>query len=178
VTTMSADVHKYGYCTKGASTVIHRDDKHLKKYQLFIYDKWPGGLYASFAMAGARPAAPIAAAWAVMRFLGEEGYLNLARQVRDTTKKLREGIAAIDGLQVWGNPVMSVMSFGSKKHDVMAIGDVMDDQGWHLDRQHGPDALHFMVSPEHAEVADAFLENLREATASHGESRGKGARYS
>jgi glutamate/tyrosine decarboxylase-like PLP-dependent enzyme len=178
VTTMSADVHKYGYCTKGASTVIHRDDKHLKKYQLFVYDKWPGGLYASFAMAGARPAAPIAAAWAVMRFLGEEGYLKLARRVRDTTRKLRQGIAAIDGLVVWGDPVMSVMSFGSEKHDIMAIGDVMDDRGWHLDRQHGPDALHFMVSPEHAEVADAFLADLGDAVAHHGESRGKGARYS
>jgi len=178
VTTMSADVHKYGYCTKGASTVIHRDDAHLKKYQLFFYDRWPGGIYASFAMAGARPAAPIAAAWAVMRFLGEEGYLKLARRVRDTTRKLREGIAAIDGLQVWGEPVMSVMSFGSEKHDVMANGDVMDDRGWHLDRQHAPDALHFMVSPEHAEVADAFLADLREAVAAHGESRGKDARYS
>jgi len=178
VTTMSADVHKYGYCTKGASTVIHRDDAHLKKYQLFFYDRWPGGIYASFAMAGARPAAPIAAAWAVMRFLGEEGYLKLARRVRDTTRKLREGIAAIDGLQVWGKPVMSVMSFGSETHDIMAIGDVMDDRGWHLDRQHGPDALHFMVSPEHAEVADAFLADLREAAATHGESRGKDARYS
>lgn len=178
VTTMSADVHKYGYCTKGASTVIHRDDSHLKKYQLFFYDRWPGGIYASFAMAGARPAAPIAAAWAVMRFLGEEGYLKLARRVRDTARKLREGIDAIDGLHVWGEPVMSVMSFGSEKHDVMAIGDVMDDRGWHLDRQHGPDALHFMVSPEHAEVADAFLEDLGDAVAHHGESRGKDARYS
>jgi len=178
VTTLSADVHKYGYCTKGASTVIHRDAAHLKKYQLFFYDRWPGGLYASFAMAGARPAAPIAAAWAVMRFLGEDGYRELARRVRDTTRKLRDGIAAIDGLQVWGEPVMSVMSFGSTTHDIMAIGDVMDDHGWHLDRQHGPDALHFMVSPEHEPVADAFLADLREAVATHGESRGKDARYS
>lgn len=178
VTTLSADVHKYGYCTKGASTVIHRDETHLKKHQLFVYDKWPGGLYASFAMAGARPAAPIAAAWAVLRFLGEEGYLALARRVRDTTRKLREGIEALPGLRVWGDPVMSVFSFGSEGDDIMAIGDVMDDRGWHLDRQHGPDALHLMVSPEHAHVADAFLADLAEAVARHGESRGKDARYS
>ncbi len=178
VTTMSADVHKYGYCTKGASTVIHRDDALLKKHQLFVYDKWPGGLYASFAMAGARPAAPIAAAWAIMRFLGEDGYLKLAGRVRDTTRKLQEGIAALPGLHVWGQPAMSVFSFGSDTHDIMAIGDVMDERGWHLDRQHGPDALHLMVSPEHAEVADAFLSDLRHAVENHGESQGKDARYS
>lgn len=178
VTTMSADVHKYGYCTKGASVVLHRDDRHLKKHQLFVYDRWPGGLYASFAMAGARPAAPIGAAWAIMRFLGEDGYLKLARRVRDTTRRLQEGIEAIPGLRVWAEPAISVFAFGSDRYDIMAIGDVMDARGWHLDRQHGPDALHLMVSPEHARVVDPFLADLRDAVETHGASQGKEARYS
>jgi glutamate/tyrosine decarboxylase-like PLP-dependent enzyme len=180
VTTMSADVHKYGYCVKGASVVLHRDEQHLKKHQLFVYDRWPGGLYASFAMAGARPALPIAAAWAIMNHLGEEGYVRLARKVRDTSHKLQEGIAAIPGLRVIGEPVMGVFAFGSDAgaQDVFAIGDVMDEKGWHLDRQKGPDALHLMLSPAHAEVADAFLADLRDAAAHHGESKGKEARYS
>ena len=178
VTTLSADVHKYGYCTKGASVILHRSDETLKKHQLFFYDRWPGGAYASFAMAGARPAAPIAAAWAIMNHLGEDGYLRLARAVRDTTQKLRRGIDAIPGLAVLADPVMSVFAFGSDTLDVFAIGDVMDEKGWHLDRQRGPDALHLMVSPEHAKVADRFLEDLRFAAAHHGASRGREARYS
>jgi sphinganine-1-phosphate aldolase len=178
VTTMSADVHKYGYCTKGASVIVHRDRSHLHRYQLFVYDRWPGGLYGSFAMAGARPAAPIAASWAVMQFLGEEGYAKLAGVLRDTTRKVRAGIEAIPELRVWGDPVMSVMAFGSDSIDIAAVGDVMDDRGWHLDRQTGPDALHLMVSPAHAGVADAFLADLREAVAHPGESRGREARYS
>ena len=178
VTTMSADVHKYGYCVKGASVVLHRDERHLKKHQLFVYDRWPGGLYASFAMAGARPALPIAAAWAIMNHLGEEGYVRLARKVRDTSRKLQDGIAAIPGLRVIGRPVMGVFAFGSEDLDVFAIGDVMDERGWHLDRQQGPDALHLMLSPAHAEVADEFLSDLRDAVAHHGESKGREARYS
>jgi glutamate/tyrosine decarboxylase-like PLP-dependent enzyme len=178
VATISADVHKYGYCTKGASVITHRSKAHLHQYQLFVYDQWPGGLYGSFAMAGARPAAPIAAAWAIMNFLGREGYVGLARKIRDTTRKLREGIGAIPELQVWANPVMSVLSFGSDQIDIAAVGDVMDARGWHLDRQQGPDALHLMVSPEHAKVVDQFLDDLREAVAHHGESKGVEARYS
>ncbi len=178
VTTMSADVHKYGYCTKGASVIAHRDKANLHKYQLFIYDRWPGGLYGSFAMAGARPAAPIAASWGVMNFLGEEGYVRLAAQIRDTTRQLREGIESIPELKIWGDPVMSVFSFGSEQIDVAAVGDVMDERGWHLDRQTGPDALHLMVSPAHAKIADAFLEDLRYAVAHRGESKGVDARYS
>ncbi len=178
VTTMSADVHKYGYCTKGASVVLHRDREHLKKYQLFVYTDWPGGLYGSFAMAGARPAAPIAAAWAIMSHLGRDGYTKLARAVRDTTRKLQDGIRAIPELHLWGEPVMSVFSFGSEKVDIAAVGDVMDEKGWCLDRQTGPDALHMMVSPAHAKIADAFLADLGEAVAHHGASKGVEARYS
>jgi glutamate/tyrosine decarboxylase-like PLP-dependent enzyme len=178
VSTISADVHKYGYCTKGASVIAHRTRESLHEYQLFKYDRWPGGGYASFAMAGARPAAPIGAAWAVMTYLGEEGYVRLARIVRDTTRKLIDGVNAIDGLCVWGEPQMSLFAFGSEELDVFAIGDVMDERGWCLDRQKGPDALHLMLSPEHARVADDFLRDLREAVAKHGPSQNKEARYS
>jgi len=178
VMTISADVHKYGYCTKGASVITHREKAHLHQHQLFVYDAWPGGMYGSFAMAGARPAAPIAAAWSIMTFLGREGYQNLARVIRDTTDKLRAGIDAIPELTVWADPVMSVFSFGSEKIDIMAVGDFMDERGWHLDRQNGPDALHMMVSPGHAKVVDAFLDDLRHAVLNHGTSKGVEARYS
>jgi len=178
VTTISADVHKYGYCTKGASVIAHRERRTLHEYQLFKYDRWPGGLYASFAMAGARPAAPIGAAWAVMNYLGEEGYLRLGRVLRDTTQRLREGVAAIPGLEVWAEPDMTLFAFGSRELDIFAVGDVMDECGWCLDRQMGPDALHLMVSPEHAKIVDAFLEDLRHAAKHHGKSKGRAARYS
>jgi len=178
VSTMSADVHKYGYCIKGASVILHRDKAHLHQHQLFLFDRWPGGTYGSFAMAGARPSAPIAAAWAVLHGLGREGYLRLAREVRDTTRKLRQGIDAIPGLRVIGDPAMSVLAFGSDAFDVFAVGDAMDAKGWHLDRQKGPSALHIMVSPEHAKIADRFLTDLREAARAPGQSKGGEARYS
>ncbi|HEY5011969.1 MAG TPA: aminotransferase class V-fold PLP-dependent enzyme, partial [Acidimicrobiia bacterium] len=65
VTEISADVHKYGYCPKGASVIVHRDPDWFA-HQVFLYDDWPSGLYGSPAMAGARPAAPIATAWAAI----------------------------------------------------------------------------------------------------------------
>jgi glutamate/tyrosine decarboxylase-like PLP-dependent enzyme len=177
VTTISADVHKYGYATKGASVIAHRDRATLA-HQAFVYDRWPGGLYGSPALAGARPAAPIAAAWAVLQYLGEDGYLRLAERVRDTTRRLREGITAIPELHLWGEPPASLLSFGSERVDIMAVGDVMDDRGWHLDRQTDPDALHLMVSPEHHRVVDHLLADLREAVAHHGQRRDLQARYS
>ena len=66
-------MHKYGYVPKGASVVLHRDADWFG-HQVFLYDHWPSGIYGSPAIAGARPAAPIAAAWAAMRYLGIDGY--------------------------------------------------------------------------------------------------------
>lgn len=179
VTTMSSDVHKYGYALKGASVVLHRDGEHLKRYQRFLYDRWPGGLYLSFAMAGARPAAPIAAAWAILNYLGEEGYLALTRRLTLAVDRFRSGIDAIPQLRVVGEPVMSVFAFTADGVDPFAVGDAMDARGWALDRQRGPDALHLMLSPKHLEVVDAFLADLRESVSSPAAAKGpREARYS
>jgi len=174
VTSISADVHKYGWCFKGASVLLHRS-KDLLRHQYFLYDAWPGGLYGSATTAGTRPAAPIAAAWATIHHLGRAGYLRLAAAVREATRRFRSGIEAIDGLQITGDPVMSVMEISSPVHDLAAVGDVMDDRGWKLDRQQG--GLHLMLSPGHVAVADEFLADLADAVAEHGPSRGVAARY-
>lgn len=174
VTSISADVHKYGYAVKGASTVLYRSPGALK-YQMFLVDDWVGGIYGSMTTAGTRPAGPIAAAWAVIRHLGVEGYLRLTEVVRDTTRALREGVEAIDGLHLLGDPDASTFAFGSDRFDISAVCDVMDAKGWHVDRQ--PASLHLIVMPQHARVAHQFLADLAEAVASHGESLGKEARY-
>lgn len=174
VTSLSADVHKYGYTFKGASVLLHRS-RDLLQHQFFLFDDWPGGLYGSATTAGTRPAAPIAGAWAAIRYLGEAGYLRLAEVVRDTTRRFQDGIAALPGLAVTGDPDLSVFEFSSSTDDIGAIGDVMDDRGWKLDRQQG--GLHVMVSPGHAAVADRFLADLADAVAHHGAARGTDAVY-
>jgi sphinganine-1-phosphate aldolase len=174
VTSLSADIHKYGWCFKGVSVLLHADPE-MVRHQYFLYDAWPGGIYGSATTAGTRPAAPIAAAWATINHLGAEGYLRLAGEVREATVRFRRGIEAIDGLRITGDPVMGVMEIASDVHDLSAVGDVMDDRGWHLDRQQG--GLHLMLSPYHLGVVDDFLRDLEAAVADHGPSRGVEARY-
>lgn len=174
VTSISADVHKYGYTFKGASITAYRT-RELLQHQFFWYDSWPGGLYASGTTAGTRPAAPIVGAWSAINHIGVDGYLRMAEVVRDTTRRFAEGIVAIDGLRITGSPDMSLMEFGSDRFDISAVADVMDDRGWHLDRQQG--GLHLMVSPYHARIVDRFLADLADAVADHTESRGKAATY-
>jgi sphinganine-1-phosphate aldolase len=177
VTEISADVHKYGYCPKGASVVLHRDPDWFE-HQVFLYDDWPSGLYGSPAMAGARPAAPIATAWAVIDHLGVDGYTEIMQELMRTVSKVRAGITAIDDLEIVGDPIGPVLSFRSETLDIDAVADVMDDRGWNLNRNTEPRSLHLMLSPAHAAVADELLADLRHAVRHHGESRGVEARYS
>ena len=107
VSSMSSDLHKYGFSARGASTVMYRDGAY-RRHQFFTQTDWPGGLYGSPTMTGSRPGAAVAAAWAVLTYLGEDGYMRLAKVIMDTTRKLMDGVNAIDGLKVLGEPDMSV----------------------------------------------------------------------
>lgn len=164
VTSISADCHKYGYAAKGASTILYRSTDYLK-HQIFVYENWPGGIFASPAILGTRPGGAIAAAWAAMRALGDEGYLEHAETIMKTTGRLIDGVNAIADLEVIGRPAMSVFSYRakSKKLNIFAVADVLEKKGWHIDRQQRPDSLHAMVTPLHADVVDEYLADLREA---------------
>jgi glutamate/tyrosine decarboxylase-like PLP-dependent enzyme len=159
VTSLSADLHKYGYGPKGSSVILY-GDRALRRHQFFVTTDWPGGVYASPTMAGSRPGGTIAAAWAVMQFLGREGYLQMADTVMRATARLRDGINAIEGLAIMGDPVMSVLAFGSERMSIYEVGDEMAVRGWHLDRQQFPPSLHMTVSLGQAEMVDAFLDDL------------------
>ena len=100
------------------------------------------------------------------------------RELMATAAEVRAGIDAIDGLDIVGDPIGPVFAMKSDTLDLYAVGDVMDEKGWNLNRNTDPRGLHLMLSPAHTAVADELLSDLRDAVANHGESRGKEARYS
>jgi glutamate/tyrosine decarboxylase-like PLP-dependent enzyme len=176
VTEMSADVHKYGYAPKGASVVLHRDADWFG-HQFFVFSDWGSGLYGSPGVAGAKPAAPIATAWAVLHALGRDGYVEIVRGLLDTVDRVRACVDGLDGVELVGDPIGPVLALRSDTVDLYAVGDVMDDRGWHVNRNTDPPGLHVMLSPAHANVVDDLVRDLTDAVAHHGESRGKEARY-
>lgn len=178
VTSISADLHKYGYAPKGASVVLYRSMDYMK-HQFFVYENWPGGIYASAGMQGTRSVGAIAGAWAVLNRFGESGYRNLAAVTMATTRKLIEGIRAVPGLEILGEPAMSAFAYRSVDPSVStyALADELERRGWVIDRQQNPECLHATVTPVHASSADAFLKDLAESVAhvrAHPEAAAKG----
>lgn len=161
VTSMSVDVHKYGYVPKGASVVLHRD-ADWAGHQFFLYDDWGAGLYGAATVAGARPAAPIACAWAVINHLGVDGYTAIVQELTEVTGRVRAAVSGIDGVDLVGDPIGPVLALRSDTVDLHAVADAMDERGWHLNRNTDPRGLHLMLSPAHAGVVDRLLADLEE----------------
>lgn len=161
VSSMSADLHKYGYCAKGASTVLFRSEA-LHAHMIFDCNDWPGGRMITPTLAGTRPGGAIAAAWAVMNFLGVEGYRTKHRQVTDAREKIEAGVKAL-GFRVIGRPQLGLIAFTHDDIDCMAVWGKLFERGWFTSLTTEPKGLHLMLSPFHLQVADTYLADIAAA---------------
>lgn len=167
VTSMSVDLHKFGYTAKGASVLLHRS-KELRRYQTFVTDNWLGGTYGSSGFQGTKSGGSIAAAWAVMHHLGDDGYLDLARRARAATEALADGVRSHPELVLRAEPDAMLLAIGARDPgalDVNAVADHLWSRGWYVDRQGPPPSLHCTVNAVHDGLVPAFLADLDDAVA-------------
>ncbi|MFZ4605228.1 MAG: pyridoxal-dependent decarboxylase [Caulobacter sp.] len=162
VRSMSADLHKYGYCAKGASTVFFRSEA-LKQHMIFEVGDWPAGKMTTPTLAGTRPGGAIAAAWAVMNVLGVDGYRDKHGQVTKAREIIEAGVKA-RGFTVIGAPKLGILAFTRDDVDCMAILGKLYERGWVTSATSQPRGLHLMLSPVHLLVADRYLADLDWAT--------------
>ena len=163
VTSISVDLHKYGYTAKGASVIMHRNKK-LRSYQTFMTDNWLGGAYGSSGVLGTKGGGSIAAAWAVMRYLGNDGYMRVTAAARKACLELAAAVGDIPELVLRAEPDVTLLAIGAADDDqldVFAVADALWRRGWYVDRQGPPPSLHCTVSVVHEGKIDAFVSDLR-----------------
>lgn len=173
VTSISADLHKYGYASKGVSVVCYATEE-LARHQLFVTNDWLGGFYASTTMAGTKPAGPIASAWASVMALGRQGLRELTAVADDAAQVIEDAVRANPRLRLLGEPAMAVFAIAAAAGDdldVFAVAEHLAADGWHLDRQHSPDALHLTVHAGSAKATSAFVQALTAAVDAVGSNR-------
>jgi sphinganine-1-phosphate aldolase len=165
VTSISTDLHKYGYAAKGCSAIMYRS-KAIRKYQIFASTDTTGYTLINPTMLSSKTGGPMAGAWAILNFLGEEGYKKIVQDVQEATKKLMDGVNAIEGLQVLGNPAMCMFSFKSDVINVYQLADEMSTRGWYIQGQFStpltPRNLHISVNHGTIHNVEALLQDLRE----------------
>jgi glutamate/tyrosine decarboxylase-like PLP-dependent enzyme len=170
VTSISVDLHKYAYCPKGVSVLLHRDEE-LRRPQYFGYADWPGYTMVNATIASTRSGGPIAAAWATLRSIGDAGYLRLAEQTLDAVRGLAVAVSEVDGLRLLGEgqPESTVVVFTSidPALDLFVLADELAQRGWHVQPQFSygtiPRSVHLTVTAAVAPKVGAFAAALGDA---------------
>nr|XP_031859585.1 uncharacterized protein CI109_005047 [Kwoniella shandongensis]KAA5526657.1 hypothetical protein CI109_005047 [Kwoniella shandongensis] len=163
VTSISCDTHKYAFCPKGSSVIMYRSAE-LRRYQYYVITDWSGGLYASPSMAGSRPGAVLAGAWAVLNYIGADGYTESCRNIvsaaRHFASELKSRSIFTENLYILGDPKASVVAFSSKTLNIYAVGDEMGKKGWHLSALGAGGGLHMAFTRLTAQSVDKLLSDL------------------
>ena len=162
VSSLSADLHKFGFCPKPASTEFYRDaDK--AQHHIFDADVWPNGRFVTTTIVGTRPAGGAAGAWAVLNHLGVDGFKRIATNLMRFIDAYKDGIRATPGLHIHGAPDLSIVAYGSDEFDIFRVAVVMGAKGWLPGLVQRPKGIHRMMSMFHAPVLDQYLDDMRAA---------------
>ncbi len=166
VTSLSVDLHKYAFAPKGASLVLYRDAS-LRRQAWFTCTEWAGYAVINPAVQSSKSAGPVAAAWAVLHGVGDQGFQDLAASTLQGTRRFVEGVRAIPDLEVLGEPDFCMVAVASRGPSVFHIVDEMLQRGWfvqaQLSHESTPASIHLSLGPKNAGKVDGLLAALREA---------------
>ncbi|MGN9906090.1 pyridoxal phosphate-dependent decarboxylase family protein [Phytohabitans sp. LJ34] len=166
VTSISVDLHKYAYTPKGVSVLLHRDAR-LRRPQYFAYAGWPGYSMVNPVISSTRSGGPIAAAYAVLRHIGDSGYLALAARTLAAVRELAAAVSAVDGLRLVAPASSTVVCFTADGFDVFVLADELTARGWHTQPQFAygelPPSIHLSVTASVAPRVAEFGPDLAAA---------------
>lgn len=159
VSSMSVDLHKYAYTPKGASVILYRN-KELRRYQYFAHTAWTGYPVINTTLQSTKSGGPLAACWATMKYIGEQGYMTLSEKVLNARKQLVHGLEQMADLRIAAEPEAGLVAVASEAVDLFQAADGMRRLGWYLQVQPGrpgiAPTLHFTITP----VSDGRVEEL------------------
>lgn len=165
VTSISVDLHKYGYTPKGASVLLHAG-ADLRASQFFVETDWPGYAMLNTTMQSTRSGGPIAAAWAVVARLGERGYRDIAERTARAVDRIRDGVAAIDGVRLVAEPEATLLAVAAAEGgpNMFVVADEMAARGYYIQPQFGfrglPATLHMTITAANAGQEDDLIVAL------------------
>lgn len=164
VTSISADTHKYGQAPKGSSVLLYRSPEFLH-HQYFVTPNWPGGIYATSGVPGSRAGGLVAVCWAVMLYIGLEGYTTATRDIIATARKLKDQLRQVPEVELFGDPLTSIVAFRTNGVNILTVGDILTSRGWHLTFLQCPPGLHLCLTSLQTRegLVEELVSDLRKA---------------
>lgn len=165
VRSISADLHKFGFASKGSSLILYRSALD-HEFQVHRFADWPKGEYYTPTIAGTRSGGPIASAWAVIKYLGAQGYTGHALRLMQLRDRYIAGISAIRGLRILGTPELSVITTLSDAAPILHVAAAMGEKGWYMSVVGDPPGIQQTITLIHEKVITQYLADLGDAVSS------------
>lgn len=163
VRSMSADLHKYGFTSNGASLLLLADGDD-EKYQRFDFNEWAVGEFPTSTIGGTKPGGAAASAWTILHYLGREGYRERAKKIVDARRAFVAEIEKMEELTIFGKPSAGFVGFGGAPGtDMRAVRQGMIDKGWSFASLVEPVGINLLLNCSHADVVDSFAADLRKS---------------
>ena len=165
VTQLSMDFHKWGYAAKGASCILYKD-RDIRRYQIFSYANWTGYAVINPGVTSTKGGGPIAACWAILNYIGREGYLRLVQASQEASAKIVAAVNAIEGLEMMGKAQINMLAIRATDFNIFPVADKMKERGWFIQPQFGfansSENMHLSVGYHNAHQVDEFVRDLKE----------------
>jgi tyrosine decarboxylase/aspartate 1-decarboxylase len=164
VSSISIDAHKMGYSAIPLGILLVRREKWLKEISVetpYISSKRQAGLLAT------RSGGPVAAAYAVTKYFGKNGYKNLIERCMSVTNYTQEKIENL-GLNLVINPTMNVI--GIKLKNPVKVVKKLADFGWKVNKMDRLSAIRIVLMPHVTkEIINDFIPDLKKVCRESGE---------
>eukprot|EP00747_Dinoflagellata_sp_TGD_P017652 gnl/TRDRNA2_/TRDRNA2_125961_c0_seq1.p1 gnl/TRDRNA2_/TRDRNA2_125961_c0~~gnl/TRDRNA2_/TRDRNA2_125961_c0_seq1.p1 ORF type:complete len:541 (-),score=80.59 gnl/TRDRNA2_/TRDRNA2_125961_c0_seq1:43-1665(-) len=165
VTTISMDVHKYGFASKGVSVLAFRDADLRRLSYYPVLDGMT--LYITPTLQGARSGATVAAAWATMVYIGTEGYSNSFAALYETEERFKTAVRETPGVSLLCESDLSVIPIVSNDPaiDIYALATELEKRGWSTFTARDPPCMGVCVGERHGELLESWVTDLKEGIA-------------
>jgi tyrosine decarboxylase / aspartate 1-decarboxylase len=158
VCSITIDPHKMGLAPIPTGGILFREKRYLEAMSIetpyLTEDR-------QSTIVGTRTGASAAATWALMKYFGREGYINISKQCMEITKLLYKGVME-SGYEVVTKPQLNIVAFRSEEISVDEIAERLEKLGWAVSISSYPRAIRIIVMPHiKEEHVNAFLKDLQ-----------------
>ena len=155
VCSITIDPHKMGLAPIPTGGILFREKKYLDSMSTetpYLTEN------RQSTIVGTRTGASTAATWALMKYLGKEGYIEISKECMKVTQLLYRGIIDL-GYEVVTEPQLNIVAFRSKEISVDDLAGKLENLGWAVSKSSYPRAIRIIVMPHIKENHVAMLLN-------------------
>ena len=161
VCSITIDPHKMGLAPIPTGGIIFRDRKYLEAMSVetpyLTEDR-------QFTIVGTRTGASTAATWALMKYLGMEGYKKIVKECMHVTGVLARGIDNL-GFNLVTEPKLNIVAFTSDEMSPDELASQLKKRGWAVSVAAYPCSIRIIVMPhikiEHVKALLGDLEAIK-----------------